>query len=31
MTFPENFIFPDFPGFPDPVGTLWKNNTLEDS
>ena len=22
MTFPENFIFPDFPGFPDPVGTL---------
>ena len=22
MTFPENFIFPGFPGFPDPVGTL---------
>ena len=22
MTFPENFNFPGFPGFPDPVGTL---------
>ena len=22
MTFPKNFIFPGFPGFPDPVGTL---------
>ena len=22
--FPENFIFPGFPGFPDPVGTLPK-------
>ena len=22
MTFPENFSFPGFPGFPDPVGTM---------
>ena len=26
MTFPENYIFPFFPGFPDPVGTLKEGN-----
>ena len=29
MTFPENFIFPGFPGFPDPVGTRKGSQALK--
>ena len=28
MTCPENCIFPGFPGFPDPVGTLLYINDM---